>query len=90
MSFLTRFLDYKLDIQEAQDSPRLFSEPGTISVEVESGIPTKTIEGLKAKGHSIIPSTKPIGGSQAIWIDWEQGVLTAGSESRKDGCALGY
>jgi gamma-glutamyltranspeptidase/glutathione hydrolase len=37
-----------------------------------------------------VQPVKPIGGSQAIWIDWQQNVLTGGLESRKGSCAIGY
>ncbi len=87
--FLTNLLDFGLDLQEAIDLPRLFPKPDG-PVEVESGIPADAVAGLRALGHEIEAAAKPIGGGQAIWIDWDEGVLTGASEPRKDGCALGY
>lgn len=90
MQFLTRFFDYGLDIQEAMDAPRFMPDPFTGEVEIESTVPAPIREGLARRGHRLVPPKKPIGGSQAIWIDWEEDVLTAGSDPRKDGCAIGY
>lgn len=90
MQFLTRLLDFSLDIQEAIDRPRFFPDPVTGDVEVERGVLEPVREGLRAKGHRLIDAERPIGGAQAIWIDWERNVLTGGSDPRKDGCAIGY
>jgi len=90
MHLLTKFFDFGKDIQEAQDMPRVFPLSGTKKVEVEGTVPEDVAAGLKALGHEIVRPAKPIGGSQAIWIDWERGILTGGSEPRKDGCAIGY
>ena len=57
---------------------------------VERGMPAATVEGLRARGHQVVPAPTPWGGAQAIRIDWQRGVLIGGSEPRKDGCALGY
>ncbi|MBM3565679.1 MAG: gamma-glutamyltransferase family protein [Alphaproteobacteria bacterium] len=87
--FLSNLLDYGLDIQEAIDLPRLFpmlSGP----LEVESGIPAAAVEALRRLGHAPVRAEKPIGGGQAIWIDWKTGMLVGGSDPRKDGCAIGY
>ncbi len=90
MQFLTKMLDFGMDIQEAQDAPRVFPIDNSMDVEMEGTLPAETIAGLEALGHKRIKPGKPIGGSQAIWIDWETGILTGGSDPRKDGCAVGY
>ena len=90
MHFLTRFFDYGMDIQEAQDTPRFMPDPFDGNVPMESGVPAEIREALAARGHRVMVPKKPLGGSQAIWIDWDEGVLTGGSDPRKDGCAIGY
>ena len=88
--FLSKVLHYGLDMQTAMDLPRVFPRPGTASVEIESTLPATTRAALADRGFSLVPAAGPIGGSQAIRIDWERGVLTGASDHRKDGCALGY
>jgi len=88
--FLTRYLDFGCDIQEAMDHPRYMADPFSGDVEVEFPIDQETRDALTAMGHHIVAAENPIGGSQAIAIDWDSGVLTGGSDPRKDGCAAGY
>ena len=85
---LTNVLDYGLDIQEAIDLPRGLHYEGVY--QLEDGVPAATVEGLKALGHKVASVGTPHGGGQGIWIDWDKGTLAAGSDPRKDGCALGY
>ena len=85
---VTNMVDYDMDVQQAIDSPRFFFD-GDLSV-VETGTPAATVEGLRRRGHTVAMAAAPFGGGQTIKIDWERGVLIAGSEPRKDGCALGY
>jgi gamma-glutamyltranspeptidase/glutathione hydrolase len=85
---LTNILDYGCDVQEAIDMPRGLHYEGVY--QLEDGIPQSVVEGLKKIGHQTTSLVGPLGGGQAIWIDWEKGTLTGGSEPRKDGCALGY
>jgi gamma-glutamyltranspeptidase/glutathione hydrolase len=88
VQMVLNLFDYGMDVQSAIDAPRAFFER-ELTV-VERGMPEATLEGLKARGHQIVPAPSPWGGAQAIRIDWRRGVLIAGSEPRKDGCALGY
>ncbi|GAB4229778.1 MAG: gamma-glutamyltransferase [Kiloniellaceae bacterium] len=88
--FLTNLYDFGLDVQQAMDLGRLFPPPGEVEVEMESGVPRDVLSQLEDRGHRFKAPDKPIGGSQAIQIDWQQGTLAGGSDPRKDGCALGY
>jgi gamma-glutamyltranspeptidase/glutathione hydrolase len=85
---LTNILDYGCDVQEAIDMPRGLHYEGVY--QLEDGVPADIVEGLKKLGHKTTSLVAPLGGGQAIWIDWDKGTLTGGSDPRKDGCALGY
>jgi gamma-glutamyltranspeptidase/glutathione hydrolase len=85
---LGNLLDFGLDIQEAIDLARVFPTPEG-EVAAEDGVPDPIRQELAKRGHRVIRPEAPIGGGQAIWIDWEKGVLVGGSDPRKDGCALG-
>jgi gamma-glutamyltranspeptidase/glutathione hydrolase len=86
--FITNLVDFGMDVQAAIDSPRVFFEGETTIV--ERGISSKTIEGLGQRGHNVAVRPLPLGGAQAIAIDWRRGVLIGASDPRKDGCAIGY
>jgi gamma-glutamyltranspeptidase/glutathione hydrolase len=86
--FVTNLVDFGMDVQAAIDFPRVFFE-GEATV-VERGVSSQAIEGLRQRGHKVAVRPLPLGGAQAIAIDWRRGVLIGGSDPRKDGCALGY
>jgi len=85
---LTNWLDFGLDLQEAIDAPRFL--PGGGAVALERPIPDAVLRELQRRGHAVGRTELSLGGAQAIYIDAKNGVLSAGSDPRKDGCALGY
>src|SRR3546814_6861984 len=87
-NFISNILDLGLDVQEAMDASRSFATAGKL--QVENTFPAETLAALEARGHVLEPMGRPLGGSQAVWIDHANGCLIAGSDPRKDGCALGY
>ena len=56
MQFLSRYLDYGLDIQEAMDLPRFFPDINTGTVQVEAALGDEVIMGL-AKARSQTSAT---------------------------------
>lgn len=89
--FLTKVLDYGMDVQAASDLPRLFPLPGQDGVECEHTLAADVQVELQNMGYRLEnPAQAAIGGCQAIRVDWERGVLHGASDHRKDGCALGY
>jgi gamma-glutamyltranspeptidase/glutathione hydrolase len=102
---LCNLIDFGMNVQEAGDAARWYhdgSTPPTASesatamrdggsVMVESGVPGETRAALEAMGHRFIrPQPAIFGGYQAILRDPVNGVYRGASESRKDGCAMGY
>lgn len=87
VELLTGLIDRGLDPQAALDAPRSFACGGTLELEV--GL-SDLGAGLKDRGHDAVPAPLPLGGGQVMWIDHASGTLSAGSDPRKDGSALGY
>lgn len=86
---LVNLIDYNMDVQQALDCERLFwAEDGTILA--EDGLSQSSFEELVSLGHQVRRSLLPIGGGQIVAVDPDSGVLSAGSDGRKDGIALGY
>jgi gamma-glutamyltranspeptidase/glutathione hydrolase len=87
-AFLSGVLDRGLNVQEAIDAPRSFAFNGVLEMEPTFGAGVGAA--LTGRGHRVSTAASPLGGAQAIWIDHQAGVLWAGSDQRKDGCALGF
>ena len=97
---LLNILEFGMNIQEAGDAPRfrhgdssqpdlgIMNDGGTVYL--EGGITTQVIRDLLARGHRISNARGGFGGYQGIWIDHGRKILIGASESRKDGCAIGY
>ncbi len=85
---MTNMIDFGMHAQGAIDAPRSFSDAGELKV--ERGYSDAVRQELADLGHKVIIPEVPLGGGQAILIDYENGVLEGASDPRKDGCALGY
>jgi gamma-glutamyltranspeptidase / glutathione hydrolase len=101
LQVLVNLLDFEMDLQAAGDAPRFYhggsSEPtglvatdgGTLSL--EPGVPEEIRRELGRRGHRL--GEAPIhvfGGYQAVARNPRTGVLAGATESRKDGCAMGF
>ena len=98
---LVNLLDFGMGVQAAGDAPRLehvgsatptgkpeLAKGGTILA--EAGIPDRIVRELESRGHVVKRTKVNSGGFQGIVIDPKTGVLRGGTESRKDGVAIGW
>ncbi|MCC7014795.1 MAG: gamma-glutamyltransferase [Planctomycetes bacterium] len=100
VQIVMNIVDFGMNIQEAGDAPRILhdgsSEPtGERMTEggrvyLESGFEPEVVRELVQRGHDVGVNVGDFGGYQAIRWDPERRVYLGASESRKDGCALGY
>ena len=98
---LVNLIDFGMGVQAAGDAPRIEhvgsasprGEPekakgGTVLA--EPGIPESVVTELRVRGHVVKRVKVNGGGFQGILIDPKTGVLHGGTESRKDGAAVGW
>jgi gamma-glutamyltranspeptidase/glutathione hydrolase len=104
LQVLSNLVDYENNPQQAMDMPRFYlninggdgvgsEDPGG-EVYLEKGFDFDTLAALHINGHRVSPISgrqrAVFGGGQIILRDPNSGVLTAGSDPRKDGCAMGW
>lgn len=91
---VVRMLSYNQQPQSACDAPR-WKVNRDFTLDVESNLNTKTVEGLKGLGHQLKSVEDPymdFGSGQFIWRqseDLNDGYVAA-SDSRRDGLAAGF
>jgi gamma-glutamyltranspeptidase/glutathione hydrolase len=93
VQLLVNLIDLGMGLQQAIDAPR-YRYMRAKDILLEDEIPATVIARLMALGH--VRASPPgalrssMGGCQAIMIDPVNGTLMGGSDSRKDGLAIGY
>jgi gamma-glutamyltranspeptidase / glutathione hydrolase len=97
---IVNMVDFGMNLQEAGDAPRFYhsdsSEPtGTVMtrggvLHLESGVPEEVRRDLVKRGHRVADTVGTYGGYEAVARDPVTGVPSGATESRKDGCAMGY
>jgi gamma-glutamyltranspeptidase/glutathione hydrolase len=102
VQILMNIIDFGMNVQEAGDAPRIDhsgsasptgeeQEAGGGNVVLENGFSAETIRRLLNMGHKVSYGFGgSYGGYQAILYDPANKVYYGASESRKDGCAMGY
>ena len=79
-----------MDIQSALDAPR-FQVMLDGKIAVEDSCRLEVSKALEKKNHQLLLGSDTFfGGGQAILVDPENDTLVAGSDPRRDGCAVGY
>ncbi len=85
---LVNLHDHGMAPQEAVDHPRHFHDRGVLLV--EGRLPEREVAKLRRWGHDVEvgpPYAQLTGGAQVVRVH-EDGIRAAGSDPRKDGCAL--
>ena len=93
---VVNMVDYRMNPQEALDAGRFCILDGTSGgkVHIEDGISVEVMSELTGMGHEVVPCSGwrrgYFGRGQIIHRNSDTGVLTAGSDPRADGCAIGW
>lgn len=92
VQFLCNIIDFGMGVQAALNAPR-FRYIQDNECTFEHSIPADTVKELARKGHVAVemddPYSQGFGGGQAIMVNPANNAFIAGSDPRKDGCAIG-
>jgi gamma-glutamyltranspeptidase / glutathione hydrolase len=84
--------DWGMDVQAAIAAPRLHDQGE--GLELENGWGQEVVDGLRQLGHRVVLASGFRGGigshAQALAVDQERSVFSAGAETRGDGLSLAY
>nr|WP_126429427.1 gamma-glutamyltransferase [Brevibacillus marinus] len=81
-------IDHKLPLQEAIETPRIFSSTYP-QVRWEAGIEQDVILELMARGHVFDEQPQNIGNVQAVAFDYETGKMYGGADNTREGAVFG-
>jgi len=96
LQVIVNMIDYGMNPQHALDAPRFCILDGRSGgkVYLEKPISIDTMSQLATMGHDVVPVSGSrriiFGKGQIINRNPDTGVLTAGSDPRSDGCAIGW
>jgi gamma-glutamyltranspeptidase/glutathione hydrolase len=92
IQIINNLLLFGMTPQEAIEAPRFRSYPG-LDVAIEGRIPDIALEELRRRGHVLRVVggwTATFGGAQMILVDGETGILTVGSDPRREAYGMAY
>lgn len=92
LQIVNNMLLFDMTPQEAVEAAR-FRSYGGLGVALENRVSVETLEGLAARGHDLRVVegwTATFGGAHTIVWDEENGVLTVGSDPRREAYGLAY
>ncbi len=89
LQLVCNLVEFNMDIQTALEAPR-FRVLDDSRIMLEAGMPMSVQAALAQRGQHIVPGGSFFGGGQAIFVHPQCNTLIAGSDPRRDGCAVGY
>ena len=94
LQVVMNMVDFGLNPQQSLDASRFRIDLDSDSVWLENDLPSKLLGELEKLGHNIKVMSGhqrgQFGGGQIIEKNTESGILIGGSDSRKDGCVVGW
>ncbi len=92
LQVVMNMVDFDLNPQQSLDAPRFRVDLDSDSVWLEDNLSDEIVNKLNKFGHQVevISEGMQFGGGQILEKDSDSGLIVGGSDSRKDGCVVGW